>query len=307
MELFTHVKGLLYKHITDSGQKFLALVIPKSWKYTVPVETHDKLGHQGNTHTYCLIKRQYYWKGMNKDICKYIANCALCHREKTKVQNYPLQMTEISDRPFNKIVIDLVTECEPSISGNKNILTIINYLTGWPEAFPIPDKSADTIVSTFINKYLPLHMCPRYILSDNGTEFKNNLMDQVLKQLSTEKIFSASYHPQSNGKLEVFHKYLKPTLKKLCEKDPSNWDHYLNHILASYRVIPNSATAEMPFFLVYGRDPNLPLHQLLEPIRQFLGDPDSEILNLEAHRPLLVIAKKMLDENYPRQHTRPWI
>ena len=31
-DLFTHVKGLLYKHVTDSGQKFLALVIPKSWK-----------------------------------------------------------------------------------------------------------------------------------------------------------------------------------------------------------------------------------------------------------------------------------
>ena len=48
-DLFTHVKGLLYKHITDSGQKFLALVIPKSGKYTVLVEVHDKLGHQGNT------------------------------------------------------------------------------------------------------------------------------------------------------------------------------------------------------------------------------------------------------------------
>ena len=44
-ELFTHVKALRYKHITDSGQKFLALVIPKSWKYTVLVEAHDKLGH----------------------------------------------------------------------------------------------------------------------------------------------------------------------------------------------------------------------------------------------------------------------
>ena len=56
-ELFIHMsRGLLYKHITDSGQKFLALVIPKSWKYTVLVEAHDKLGHQGNTHTYCLIK-----------------------------------------------------------------------------------------------------------------------------------------------------------------------------------------------------------------------------------------------------------
>ena len=27
---FTHIRGLLYKHVTDSGQKFLALVIPKS-------------------------------------------------------------------------------------------------------------------------------------------------------------------------------------------------------------------------------------------------------------------------------------
>ena len=55
-DLFLHVKGLLYKHVTDSKQKFLALVIPKAWKYTVLVEAHDKLGHQGATHTYCLIK-----------------------------------------------------------------------------------------------------------------------------------------------------------------------------------------------------------------------------------------------------------
>ena len=131
---------------------------------------------------------------MNKDIHKYIANCALYHREKAKIQNYPLQMMEIPNKPFNKITIDLVTECKTSTSGNKHIHTIINHLTGLLEAFPIPDKSADTIVSTFINKYLPIHMCPRYILSDNGTEFKNTLMDQVLKQLGIEWIFSAPYH-----------------------------------------------------------------------------------------------------------------
>ena len=55
-DLFAHVRGLLYKHVMDSGQKFFALVITKSWKYTVLVEPHDKLGHQGNTSTYCLIK-----------------------------------------------------------------------------------------------------------------------------------------------------------------------------------------------------------------------------------------------------------
>ena len=62
-----------------------------------------------------------------------------------------------------------------------------------------------------------MHMCPRYILSDNGTELKNRLMDQVFQQLGIDCIFSAPYHPQRNGKLEVFHKYLKPTLKKLWE------------------------------------------------------------------------------------------
>ena len=128
-DVFTHVKGLLYKCIMDSGKQFLALVIPKSWKYMVLVEAHNKLGHQGNSHTYCLIIRQYYWKGMNKDIRKYIANCVLCQREKAKVQHYPLQITEIPDRPFDKIANDLVTECDTSTSGNKHILTIIDHLT----------------------------------------------------------------------------------------------------------------------------------------------------------------------------------
>ena len=64
------------------------------------------------------------------------------------IQNYPLQMMGIPDRPFDKIAIDLSTECETSTSGNKHILTIINHLTGWPETFHIPDKSVDTIVPT---------------------------------------------------------------------------------------------------------------------------------------------------------------
>ena len=77
-DTFAHVKGLLYKHIMDTGKKFLALVIPKSWKYTILMEAHNKLGHQGNSHTYCLIKCQYYWKGMNKEYWgKYCKMCSL--------------------------------------------------------------------------------------------------------------------------------------------------------------------------------------------------------------------------------------
>ena len=55
-------------------------------------------------------------------------------------------------------------------------------------------------------------MYPHFILSDNGTEFKNQLMDNILKQLGIDSIFSALYHQQSNGKLDVFHKYLNQLL-----------------------------------------------------------------------------------------------
>ena len=119
----------------NSNKKFLALVIPKAWKYTILVEAHDKLCHQGTTCTYYLIKCQYYWKSMNKDIGKYIANCILSCRERAKVQAYPLQMTETPHRPFDKIAIDLVTECETSNSSNKHILTIIDHITDGQKLF----------------------------------------------------------------------------------------------------------------------------------------------------------------------------
>ena len=62
VDTFTHIKGLLYMHFMDSNKTFLVLVIPKSWYFTVLVEAHNKLGHQGVNRTYHLIKWQYCWK-----------------------------------------------------------------------------------------------------------------------------------------------------------------------------------------------------------------------------------------------------
>ena len=56
VDTFMHIENLLYKYVMASNQKFLALVIPKSWNFTVLVEAHDKLGHQGINRTYHLIK-----------------------------------------------------------------------------------------------------------------------------------------------------------------------------------------------------------------------------------------------------------
>ena len=68
---FIH-NGLLYQYASDHSKDFCVLVIPKAWKYMILVETHDKMGHQGNDCMYSLIKQQYYWKGMAKDVKDYI-------------------------------------------------------------------------------------------------------------------------------------------------------------------------------------------------------------------------------------------
>ena len=118
--------------------------------------------------------------------------------------------------------------------------------------------------------------------------------------LSNNLALTASFLPYIIYKVMKtgsFHKYLKPTLKKLHAKDPDNWDKYINQVLASYHVTPHLATAETPFFLVCGNGSNLPLHQLLEPMQQFLSDPDSGHLDLKSHQPALARAKKTLDEN----------
>ena len=66
----------------------------------------------------------------------------------------------------------------------------------------------------------------------------------------------------------------------------------MNQVLASYSHTKLS-------YILFGiwRELNLPLHQLLEPMQHFLGDPASRMLNLEAHRLALATAKKTLDEN----------
>ena len=128
--------GLLYRQVSENNSNFKALVVPKSYRFTILVEAHDKMSHQGNNRTYHLIKRQYYWKGMSKDIQSYIKNCPLCKRDKQKVQAYPLTMTDIPSRPFDKIALDLV-ECDLSERGNK-----------WIHNYRSPHRMARSLPST---------------------------------------------------------------------------------------------------------------------------------------------------------------
>ena len=56
LKTFIIHNGLLYRYASDYSKDFCTLMIPKAWRYMTLVETHDKIGHQGNNRTYSLIK-----------------------------------------------------------------------------------------------------------------------------------------------------------------------------------------------------------------------------------------------------------
>ena len=54
-----------------------------------------------------------------------------------------LQETDIPSYPFTKIGLDLSGPYSTSLSGNTYIESFIYLHSGRPEAFAVPDKSAD--------------------------------------------------------------------------------------------------------------------------------------------------------------------
>ena len=57
----------------------------------------------------------------------------------------------------------------------------------------------------------------------------------------------------------------------------------------AYNVIPNEHSKESPFFLMFGRDPVLPLNTLLDPKIRYMGN-DINVLSLEAIKNMFEIA-----------------
>ena len=108
-----------------------------------------------------------------------------------------------------------------------------------------------------------------------------NSFEAVAKELGVEhKIYSPPYHPQSNGRIEGFHSFLKACLAKHISKD-IEWDEVCSLATAAYNFLPNEHSRESPFFLMFGRDPRLPLTETFKPRMRYLGTEDT-ILSLEA-------------------------
>ena len=150
------------------------------------------------------------------------------------------------------------------------------------------------------------------ILSDNGTEFSNKLFETVTKELGVEhKIYLPPYRPQSNGRIEGFHTFLKTCLAKHVSPNVE-WDEVCTLATAAYNFLSNKHSMESPFFTMFGHDPKLPLGELFEHRLRYLGT-DETVMSLQALRNMyLVIAEDLRKAReksataYPKRLTPIW-
>ena len=162
--------------------------------------------------------------------------------------------------------MDLIGEFHsPSKIGHRYALTIICMLTGYVFCVLLKTKTDGEVIQAYIDnvyaKFGGLHK----ILLDNGTEFKNQLFENIAHELGIQyKEYTAPYPPLSNGKIEGFHNFLKACLSKHV-RAKLEWDDVVPLVCAAYNFMPNKNSRESPFILMFARDPILPLNTLLQP------------------------------------------
>ena len=296
-------EGILKRFVEDGKQRFEAIVLPQVLTGAVLQLAHEGLGHNGSPRTYALIKRYYYWKGLKSMVKKHVQACRLCQEHNKHVVKFSKMNFEAEPAPMRFISMDLIGEFHPpSSKGNRYALTVICMFTGYTFCMPIPNKMAKTVLKAYMDNVYCQFGGSIKILSDNGTEFKNKLMEEVSEELGVEyKIYSPPYRPQSNGRIESFHYFLKACIAKHIAPQ-LEWDDIVPLACAAYNFLPNEHSRESPFFLMFGRDPLLPLTKLLKPKIRYLGN-DENILSLEALKNMYQLVVTNL--RYAREKRQP--
>ena len=145
-------------------------------------------------------------------------------------------------------------------------------LTGFTIAVPIKDKTASTVSDGYRAHIYCIFGGSTRILTDNGTEFKNEQMDELCKELNVQRVYSPVNTPKANGRLEAWHHFFKACVAKHIRGNAAELDEVVPLAGAAYNFFPCQASGESPFVLMFGRDPITPFAKLLEPAPRYWGD-----------------------------------
>ena len=129
----------------------------------------------------------------------------------------------------------------------------------WPEVFAIPVHNFPTIAKILVRDVICRHGCPERLLSDRGGEFLRNIALDLYKELGIQKVSTSSYHPQTDGMVERFNGTFVDMISMYINSSQTDWDVFLPYCLFAYRTSVHPSINESPFYMVYGRDPKLPI------------------------------------------------
>ena len=199
----------------------------------------------GSIKTYEKIKERFYWENMYSDIQCWVQTCTACQGKKgTKRVWGQLQPIEVP-HAFAMVGVDILGPLPKTPRGNTHIIVFSDYLTKWVEAgmtmgTPTSKDMADLLVTLIISR----HGAPDALLSDRGSQFMSKMMMEVYRVLGMNKRSTTAYHPQCDGLVERFNRTLTMMLSLVIDKDNSDWDKKLSHVLFAYRTAVHKATKQ---------------------------------------------------------------
>jgi len=250
--------GVLYRvfHTVDGGIDHLQLVLPSMLKKSFLSLIHnDAAGHLKLSKTLPHVQRRAWWSTWRRDTQLFIQCCSVCeafHRGKTPRQGHLRPM--IMGAPMERWSIDLCGPF-PTVNGYKYLFTAIDPFSKFAIVVPIRSKTADVVAKTIVqNIFLKYGLCFE-ILTDQGSEFENDLAYHMYRLLGIKKLRTSSYEPRTNGVVESFHRVLNAMLAKVVKESQRDWPSCVAYVTFVYNSTPHSATSLPPFLIIHGRLP----------------------------------------------------
>ncbi|KAK3109186.1 hypothetical protein FSP39_024820 [Pinctada imbricata] len=199
---------------------------------------------------------------MFEDVKTYCKKCERCAIAKTPPPKVHTSMGHLSaTEPLELIAVDF-TVLERA-QGLENVLVITDVFTKWTIAVPTRDQTAQTVAKVLVKElFYKFGICKR-LHSDQGKCFEAEIIQQLCKIYNIKKSRTTAYHPQGNGQCERFNRTLHDLLRSLSPARKRKWPEYIKELVFSYNVTPHASTGYSPYFLMYGRQPNLPVDFLL--------------------------------------------
>ena len=121
---------------------------------------------------------------------------------------------------------------------------------------PIVDIRAKTVADAFFSGWIACYGTPATITTDRGTQFESKLWDSLCNQFGIIRNRTTSYHPQSNGMVERFHRQLKAAI--MAHESPNPWTIMLPAVLLGVRSAVKERLGRSAAEMIYGTTLRLP-------------------------------------------------